>query len=170
MSFEKVKSDRSVFLSRIYEVTGGNTEKPFIDTEIGMQLGFDPLYTSKLSDYLVKEGFISSEESPVGGSEVITHLGLKKVECEFSEKVLDFVEELKSELQKLKFDSEVNVNKDLEILVTQASAPKPDKGLIKEAVKSLRSVLESISAGLVTNAVSTNLPALIIYAKDLLKE
>lgn len=77
--------------------------------------------------------------------------------------LLSLMEELISRLGELPEDLRGEARSDVETVISQVNSPKPKAGIIKEAIKSLRSILENAAGGILS---SDMLPRLVKIATD----
>jgi hypothetical protein len=74
----QIKKDRFLYLSKMYEESGGNENAVFNMTEVGKELGLNYDIVKKIVDYLIGENLV--EAHALGGAIRLTHWGIKEVE------------------------------------------------------------------------------------------
>lgn len=79
------------------------------------------------------------------------------------EAVARLVEEIQNRLQEAQLDSEdeAQLMSDLDCIATQLNAPKPNSSIIKESLRSARSILEGVASSALFQGIVTSLQTLI---------
>lgn len=78
MDIAEERRNRMCFLKRLYDLSGGDTEKRFDMFEVGRSVGLGPEDTGRVERYLKEEGLV--EPGTFGPSIGITHRGVKEAE------------------------------------------------------------------------------------------
>lgn len=74
----ELRAKRFKFLEALYEITGGDNGTIVFGFELGEELGFDEIETSRIAEYLRNQGLIEFMTGNLGVS--ITHYGVIEVE------------------------------------------------------------------------------------------
>ena len=206
---EKQRS-RFEFLNKLYELTGGNTDKLVHGDKVALALGLAEKDEKAISavNYLKGEYLIVDANIIAGplGVLKITHSGVLEVEKAISQPnmptqhflpinilhvhqmigstiqqgttnssqnthvviqncqdIQKFISILSSSLNdlSLKMDARAELDAEIETIRSQVGSPKPKAGIIREGLKSIRTILESCVGSALGAQLALQIPALL---------